>query len=199
MSDRMFERDEAGVEGDGAVVVAARSAIFEVALDGASDVGQLAANLMMTACMEVDIEEVVATVGDGNFSVFEARQLGVGSCGAEDIAFISFLILDKPVLEGTDRLRRGVLHDCPVVFLELAGAHLLHHAAESLGGFSEEDNTRDRTVETVDDATIDLARFMVAFLDELLHEISQTGVASLVTLCNLAREFVDSQQVVVLV
>jgi hypothetical protein len=79
MCDRMLERDAACVEGDGAVVVAAGSTIFEVAFDGATDVGQLATNLVVTAGVEVDIEEVIAAIGDGHLAVFEACQLGVGT------------------------------------------------------------------------------------------------------------------------
>ena len=48
MSDRMFERNATGMEGDGAIFVATRSAILEVALDGTTNIGQLATDLMVT-------------------------------------------------------------------------------------------------------------------------------------------------------
>ena len=140
-----------GMERDGAVGVAALGTIFEVALDGASDVGQLAANLMVTPGVKVDVEEVITARGDRYLAVFEACQLGIGSCGAEDIALVALLILDEPVLESAGRLGRSVLDHRPIVLLELTGTHFLHHAAQGLGGLGQQDDTRHRTVKTVDD------------------------------------------------
>ena len=195
----MFEGDEACVEGDGAVVVAARGTVLEVALDRAADVGELAANLVMTAGVEVDVEEVIATLGNSDFAVLKARQLGIRACHGEDITFVAFLVLDEPVFEGTCRLGRSVLDHSPVVLFELAGTHLLHHAAEGFGGLSQQDNTRDGTIKAVDNTTIDLSRLMVAFFNKSLHKVGKTRVAGLVALGNLPGEFVDGQQVVVLV
>jgi hypothetical protein len=46
----MFKGDAPGVEADGSIGVAAWVAVFQVATDGATDVRQLAANLMMATC-----------------------------------------------------------------------------------------------------------------------------------------------------
>ena len=46
----MDEADGPGVEGDATVRVGAWRSVLEVALDGAADVGQLAADLVVAAC-----------------------------------------------------------------------------------------------------------------------------------------------------
>ena len=62
---RMEERDVAGVEADAAVGVGAGGAVLEVALDGAAEGGELAADLMMTAGEELDLQKVIpVSVGD---------------------------------------------------------------------------------------------------------------------------------------
>ena len=58
----MEEGDAAGVEGDAAVGVGARSAIFEIAFDGTADGRELAADLVVTAGQQLDFDQMV-TVG----------------------------------------------------------------------------------------------------------------------------------------
>lgn len=199
MGYRMLKGDGVGMERDGAVVIAAGSAIFEVTLNGAADISQLTTNLMVTTCMQVDVEEMIAAVGDRYLAVFEACQLGIGARRGEDIALVALLVLDKPIFKGTCRLRRGIFDHCPIVFLELSCAYLLHHTAQGLGSFGQQHHAGDRSVEAMDDTTVDLSGFMVALLDKLFHQIGQTGVASLVALGDLPRQLIDSQQMVVLV
>ena len=85
------------------------------------------------------------------------------------------------------------------MLLELAGAYLLDHTAEGLGGLCQQNDSRHRAVEAVDDTAVDLTGFIVALLDKILHQVGKTGVAGLVALSDLPRELIDGQQVVVFV
>ena len=195
----MLKADCVCVESDATIGVAARCTIFEVALDRTSDVGQLAADLMVPAGMQIYVEQVVSAIADSNCMIFEAGQFGIGAPGGDYIAFVAFLDLDEPILKHVGFLGRGVADNGPVVLLEIAGAHLLNHTTQCFGGFRKQHNPTYRTVEAMDDTAVDLAGLVVADLDVLFDEVGQAGVACLVALRYLARQFVDGQQVVVLV
>ncbi len=60
LADGMDEGNLPGVQADAAVGIAAGSAVFEVAFDGAADVGELAANLMVPAGQQFHLHQVVA-------------------------------------------------------------------------------------------------------------------------------------------
>ncbi len=72
----MEEGDAAGVEGDAAVGVGAGGAILEVALDGAAEARELAADLVVAAGEQFYFEEPVA-VGFPYLSIVELGQLRV--------------------------------------------------------------------------------------------------------------------------
>ena len=63
--DRMDKGDVAGVEADAAVGVGAGGAVLEIALDGAAEGGELAADLVVAAGEELDLKKVIpVSVGD---------------------------------------------------------------------------------------------------------------------------------------
>ena len=74
----MDEADGPGVEGDAAVRVGARRSVLEVALDGAADVGQLAADLVVTAGEEFHLDQVIA-LRTLEIRVLELRFLGLAA------------------------------------------------------------------------------------------------------------------------
>lgn len=76
VADGVVETEETGVEGDAAVGIGAGIAVFEVTLDGATHVGQLAAYLVVAAGVELNLEEVVAAGGGGEETVVEDGELG---------------------------------------------------------------------------------------------------------------------------
>ena len=59
LADWMHELYAAGVERETAVGIAARIAVFEVAFDGAADVGELAAYLMVATRQECNFPKVI--------------------------------------------------------------------------------------------------------------------------------------------
>lgn len=70
------EGDAAGVEGDAAVGVGAWGAVFEVAFYRAAEVGELAADLVVAAGKEFDLDEPVA-VGPADLPVIQLGEFGV--------------------------------------------------------------------------------------------------------------------------
>ena len=50
MADGMLELDVTGKERDASIGIATPRTVFEIAFDGATDGGELAANLMMAPC-----------------------------------------------------------------------------------------------------------------------------------------------------
>lgn len=54
LGDGVGEGDFAGVQADAGVGIASAVAVFQVALDGSQGGGELAANLVVATCVEVD-------------------------------------------------------------------------------------------------------------------------------------------------
>ena len=79
----------------------------------------------------------------------------------------------------------------PVGFVYLACSKGLTHAAESLGGAGEEDETRGGAVEAVDDADEGFAWFVVACGHVDFSPIFQAGITCGIALNEHARWLVD--------
>ena len=60
---RVYEGDAARMQTDSTVRVGAFSAVLQISFDGAAHVCQLATNLMVAPCAEVDFEQIVAIRG----------------------------------------------------------------------------------------------------------------------------------------
>ena len=60
----MNEPHTAGVEADAAVGIRTGGAVLEVAFDGAANLGQLAAYLMVTPCLELHLQQMVVREAD---------------------------------------------------------------------------------------------------------------------------------------
>ena len=71
------ECEAVGVERDTAVGIGTRVTVFEVAADGAAYMCQLAAYLVVAACVEMNFEQVVAAFRGGEQLVVENCLLGV--------------------------------------------------------------------------------------------------------------------------
>lgn len=94
----MFERDVASVQADAAVGIAARSAIFQVAVDGRKGVGQLTAYLMVTTSVQIDFDQGVA-LGRGNVSAVEQGLLGPLCASTADVRFVLLFVAPYPMFQ----------------------------------------------------------------------------------------------------
>ena len=72
----MCEGYAAGMEGDAAVRVRARRTVFEVALDRAAEVGELAADLVVASGEKFHLNEPVA-VGLADLPIIKLGKLGI--------------------------------------------------------------------------------------------------------------------------
>ena len=81
--------------------------------------------------------------------IFQDGLLGVGLFLIVGIALVLFLITYKPVGERSLRLARRVFHNGPVGLVHLSLSKHLVEACEGLRGTGEDDETTDRTIQTM--------------------------------------------------
>ena len=175
-----------GMQRDGAIGVGARSPIFQIALDGATEVGELATDLMVTARMEVDFQQIVAPRRACDGAVVEDGGLSVGRARGDDERLVEFFVAGERIFQMAVKRRRLVVGDGPIGFLKLVVFDHVVHAAKRLGGLCEKHHTRYGAIQTVDDATEDVARFGIAEFEEVLDFVGEAGVTRFVALDNLS-------------
>ena len=192
------ELDTTGVEADAAIGVATVEAILEVTLDGTADLGKLTADLMMTACLQVHLHQMI--VGEAaEQTVVEDGLLAAGTLTVVGIRLVLLFVADEPVLEGALLLRRTVLDDGPVGLVDLSVAEHLVEPLQGLAGLGEHHDAAGGTIETMHDADEGVARLVI-----LLFQVGGNGgtqglIAGLVALHNLANSLVDDDDMVVFV
>ena len=194
----MEEGDAAGVEGDAAVGVGARGAVFEVALDGAADRGKLTADLMMTAGQQLDFDQVV-TVRVTQHLVAQDSMLAAVSLVVVRVAFVLFFIAIEPVLQLALRRLGPRAGKRPVELVDLAVAE---HGVETLQTFRrlrKDGDAAHRPVEPVRNPHENMTGLRVTLRDERLQRLAQRLVARLVPLDNLRHPLVKYQQVIVFI
>ncbi len=195
---RVDEPDGAGVERDASVGVGAGSAVLEVALDGAADVGELAADLVMTAGEEFHLDQMIA-FGAFQVVVPELRLLGFAARSLGDEGLVQLFIPGHPV--GQERLGRfgpGAAQ-CPIGFVDFSLPEHRIQAFQGLGGLGQDHDAAHRAVQAVGNPHEHLAGFFVPLCDEGLQRLTDRLVARLVALDDFARALVENEQMVVLV
>ena len=100
---------------DAAVWITARSAILQVALNGASHLCQLASYLMMATCMQLYFQKEIAFAG-GYKSVIQYRFLRVWYLTFVSLGCVCLLVTCQPMCQGAALLRWFVGHNGPVGF-----------------------------------------------------------------------------------
>lgn len=213
VADRMNELDAAGMKADTTVRVAALGTVFQVALDGATDGRQLAAYLVVTTRLEVNLKQRItvatgyrpirkdsalcltvdgfAVAGEGIALAVEAR---------DDVRLVLLLVAGEEMLEASLRFGGRIGNDCPVGLLDFVVR--LEHVVEPcqrLTGAREKHNPARGAVETMRDAKEDLAWLVVLLLDICLDGLGEGRVARLVALHNLAARLVDGYDMIIFV
>ena len=192
------EGDAVALQADATVGVAALGSVLEVALDGAANGGELAADLMLAAGDEVHFEQMVA-VGAGQQSVVEHsfhRSLARMQAG---VGFVVLFHAGEPVGECGAVVRRPVLDDGPVGFVDLTAAEELVHASEPLAGACQHHQPAGGPVDAVREAAEHVAGLVVFFFYPLPDDVHQGHVACAVALHELADGLVDDDDVIVFV
>ena len=72
----MDKGDSSGMEGNASVRVGARRSVFKVALDRASEVRELAADLVVTTCQEFHFHQMIP-VSPADLSVVQFRKFRI--------------------------------------------------------------------------------------------------------------------------
>ena len=88
------------MQADASVRIGAWSSVFQVALDRASDIGKLAANLVVPSCQQFDFYKVIS-LRAVNQIISQAREPGIlaGGTRAADVGFVLFLIAPHHVFK----------------------------------------------------------------------------------------------------
>ena len=133
----MDEADGAGVEGDAAVGIGAGGAILEVALDGTADVGELAADLVVTTGEEFHFHQVVP-IGALQECIFELRFLRLSPGTLGDEGLVESLVAGHPVGQHSRFRRRLAATKGPVGLVDLPAAEHRVQALQGLGCLREQ-------------------------------------------------------------
>ena len=113
MGHRMLEIDAAGHERDAAVGVGTSCTVLQVAPDGETDFGELAANLVMAPGLEVDLEQEIA-IALGEHTVIEFGAFGVGHLAVVSVGLVLLLIALEPMHQRCLRRALIAFDDGPV-------------------------------------------------------------------------------------
>ncbi len=102
----MKESDAVSLQADASVGIGTGCAVFQVSLDGAAYVGELAAYLVMPSGEEFHFQKMVA-VGVANVTVAQFGELRFGPGLACDETLVQFLVALHPVFQQTFLLFRS--------------------------------------------------------------------------------------------
>ena len=189
----------AGVQADASVGIGPRRPVFQVSLDRAADVRELAADLVVAAGEQHDLHEAIP-FGAADEPVTEPCQFGVPAFpGGADETLVDAFVAPHPVFEQSFRFARLRADQGPVGLSDGALAEQGGHPLQGLGGLGQHDDAADRPVQPVGEAHEHLPGLAVPFGDERLAGVGQALVPGLVALHDLARLLVQDKQVVVFV
>lgn len=212
LAHRVNEVGLARVERDASVWVAARGTVLQVTLDRHTDVRELAANLVMTTCEELNLKEGIP-VGGRDDGVAKFGFLGIAARSVIGITAVGLLVAGKPVGEvfaeafdvARARNRIDVLnqilatYDSPIGLVNVA---ICKHAIQSLKGFAglgKDDNACRRSVQSVGNAHKNIPGLLVAVLDESFQSLGNRLIAGLVALHYLVTGLRHGDDVIVFV
>ena len=147
-ADRVDEAYASGVEADSSVRVGTRSSVFEVALDRAAQVAELAAYLVVPAGEQFNLYKMIA-VGAPKVFIVEFGELGSVSSGGDYIGFVLLFVADKPVFKMAFWSLWLRTAQRPVGLVRLRSAEGFAEPAECLGCLGENAHPAHRPVEAV--------------------------------------------------
>ena len=192
--DGVDELYPAGQERDAAVRVGAAGAVFEVSLDGAAHVRELAADLVVPARKELDLKQEIAVCGLRE-AVMQPGFLAVFG----HVGLVLGFVAGEIVREGVFVLGRTRGGERPVGLVDVAAAEHPVQALQGLGGLGKEAHPAHGAVQAVGDAQEHLAGLGVPLGYEGLEGLAQGFVSGLVSLYNLSGAFIEDHEVVILV
>src|SRR5262249_32916432 len=161
VSNRVEERQGAGVQGNGALEGVDR-AIASVAEDGMAMVGELHAELVGSAGLRPYLQPGGPAMAAAPLGGEEGLGCGPG-VRCDDVDSAGRAVLAQPVLQGAGAARDLALDYGPVHFLDGAFTELLGQAGGGLARASKEQHAGHGLVEAVDDAKEDVAWLVVLF------------------------------------
>ena len=182
------------------VRIGARSTIFKVTFDRTSEIGQLAAYLMVAACQELQLDKMV-TVRPSYLPVIQSGKLCILSRGSRTahIRLVLLLVTPEHILKPAFLWLRSIAYKRPV---ELVHIRLAEHGIESfkgLGCLRKDGDAAYGPVKTMGQAHEHLSRLGIALSYESLVFLAERLVPGLVTLNDFPHLLVHYQKVIVFI
>lgn len=194
----VLETDAPGVQANRASWVAARCAVFQVALDAAADGCQLAAYLVVASRVEIYLQECIS-VAFAYGSIVQHGKFRSRLFSLEGVRFVLLLVARKVVAQFCGRLLRRRAYYGVVSFLYTPLAKHLVQPFQSLARTCKDADAADGSVQTVWYAQEDCSGFGACLLYIGFHLVAQRAVAGLVALDDFTGSLVHDYNVVVLV
>lgn len=142
---RMYELYTSGMKTDASIRIRTRRSVFQIPFYGRAHLGQLTTNLMMTACLQIDLQQIIV-IRTGYQFIMQHGFFGVLHLFSIRIGFILLLIPNQIMSQLRFFLFRTLLHDGPIGFLYLAILEHFIQAGKGFTGFSKDNQTAYGTV-----------------------------------------------------
>ena len=172
--------------------------ILEVSLDGATHLGQLATNLMVTPGHQLYLQQMIMD-RTGNHPIAQQGLFAILHFAVVGIRFVLLLVPHKPMHQFAFSFSRTVLHHCPIDFMYVAHTEHLIQARKSLARLGKNDQATHRTVETMGDTNKHITRLLILLLQPGFHHLRKGGISGLVALHYLGGSLVHHDDVIVFV
>ena len=198
LRDRVHKRYVMGQQINVATRIAACRTILQIAFDGAAHLGQLTPNLVVSACEQVDFQQMIV-LRSRNELVVQDGLLRPRHFVVIRITLVLLLVFEQPVCERCLGLRRTILRDGPIGLVHLARPKHVVQPRQCFRCFGKHHQARHGTVETMHHAEVNIPRLVVLFANILPHNVREWHIARLVALNDFATLLVDNNNVIIFV
>ena len=192
----MDETDVVCVKAYSSIRIGSWGSIFEISLDRAAQMAQLAAYLVVTPSKQLDLQKVVA-VSAAYESIVEFCELCALASLGNNIGLVLFFISGKPVFQMSFVCCRPLAAESAIGLVDIRAAEHCAQPFHSLGGLCKDAYSAYRAVESVRYTHIYLSRFIVALGNIGLESLREAFISGLVPLHDFTDLLVDDEKVVV--
>ncbi len=195
----MLKTYPTGMQAYTTISIRALCPVLDIPFDGRTHLCQLATYLMMTACLQIHLKQMII-LHTAQQAIRQYRSLSPAALGIISIRLILLLVTHQIMHQLTFRIGRTVLYKRPIGLFDAPS--LTKHgieAFESLTRTSKDHHPTYRAVEPMYHTKEDSTRLIVFLLDISLHHFRQRHVSCLISLHNFRRRLVDYNDMIIFV
>lgn len=194
----MYERYPIGVQTDRLVFECLRRPVFHVAHNGMTHGSQLGPDLVKTTRHRIHLQEGLVAAFLKHL-VGENGLFGIIDFFLKDFGFVQLTVFADEAAQFLFFNSRHTIDQRPVGFFDLRGPEQFVHTRQAFAGFGQYDNATDGAIDTVNDATEDIAGFIVSGFDKVFDHIGQRFGTFFIVLYDDTRGFIDDDQVIIFI